>query len=986
MRRFNRKAVLAAACLGLVGPSVFAVDFPETEPNNSKATPNVRTLAPGDTISGTTTGTFTIAAGLTTSDNFDVTTTAAPSAGIWRYRLALTSTIVGHTGTIRGLTQSLSVINTTSDGLAQTSSTSTLSTPPRMNQWYANETPSRIIYRVTGAPATTAAYAATLTRDPVVPVIIPGTVSAGPVVISTIGSSVSNTEFWLYDANFNPIADAGNDDESIAGGGTGLTSQSRLPRTLAAGTYILAISLSNIANNLPAPTDDDVRSGTVMDFSNALVSSAVSVTPAALDFSIVHGTGTIPVAANRTEFFSVLFYQFTVAVTPNPVLTACVAAPSATVPQGASVTLSTNVAWTNAPGTVTADLSAFGGSSTEALADNGGGNFSVLLTVPGAQALGAYNVAITATDATALVGSCSIPLTVIVPPPANDTCAGALVALIGTTTGNNSTATSAGDPVPTCQTTSGRGVFYTFTAGGAGSYTMNTEGSVQPDTVLNVYDACGGLQLACDDDSGISPSLSSSLTVALTAAQTVIIQVKSFGAAPVGGGFNLNIIAPPCVLFLTQPAAIISCAGQATSFTTTVSTTGTPAFLWQTAPIAAGPYTDLVDGVAAGLGTVSGATTASVTISNLDIAATTTRFRVVVTGDCGSGTSNNVGLTVLDCPPNDSCANATVATLGTQTGTNVNATSTGDQAASCQTLSGKGVFFSFTAGATAGTYLIDTEGSAQLDTVLTVYDACGGTQLACDDDGGTSPANSSRLTVALAANQTVIIQVKSFGSAPVGGGYTLNIATCTVISAQPADTTVAPAATAGFSVTAAGPGTLTYVWQRQLLGVGAFTAVTNGVVAGLGTVSGATTANLSIANADIAASTDKFRAVVTSACNSATSNVATLTVANPFPARCNGADIAYDDGQFLPRAAIIDGTNGTPEIVGPFTGTNNGVTEADYNVFFANFFDANSVADIANDDGSSRFPTPAPGTVTNNGVTEGDYNYFFGVFFDGCSL
>ncbi|MBX9737825.1 MAG: DUF11 domain-containing protein [Phycisphaerales bacterium] len=105
-----------------------------------------------------------------------------------------------------------------------------------------------------------------------------------------------------------------------------------------------------------------------------------------------------------------------------------------------------------------------------------------------------------------------------------------------------------------------------------------------------------------------------------------------------------------------------------------------------------------------------------------------------------------------------------------------------------------------------------------------------------------------------------------------------------------------------------------------------------------------------------------------------------------FPARCNAADIAYDNQEFLPRAEIVDGTNGTPAIPGPATGTNNGVTEADYNIFFANYFDAAPVCDIANDDNSSRVPTPAPGTVVNNGVTEGDYNYFFAVYFDGCAL
>jgi len=70
--------------------------------------------------------------------------------------------------------------------------------------------------------------------------------------------------------------------------------------------------------------------------------------------------------------------------------------------------------------------------------------------------------------------------------------------------------------------------------------------------------------------------------------------------------------------------------------------------------------------------------------------------------------------------------------------------------------------------------------------------------------------------------------------------------------------------------------------------------------------------------------------------------------------------------------------------VGVPGGTNNGVTEGDYNLFFAQFFDAGPACDIANDDGS---PLPPFGTLqTNNGVTEGDYNLFFSIFFEGCSL
>jgi hypothetical protein len=86
--------------------------------------------------------------------------------------------------------------------------------------------------------------------------------------------------------------------------------------------------------------------------------------------------------------------------------------------------------------------------------------------------------------------------------------------------------------------------------------------------------------------------------------------------------------------------------------------------------------------------------------------------------------------------------------------------------------------------------------------------------------------------------------------------------------------------------------------------------------------------------------------------------------------RCNPADIANDDGSPLPPIGVA--------------GTNNGVTEGDYNLFFANFFDALPVCDIANDDGS---PLPPFGTLTtNNGVTEADYNLFFAIYFDGCAF
>ena len=79
-------------------------------------------------------------------------------------------------------------------------------------------------------------------------------------------------------------------------------------------------------------------------------------------------------------------------------------------------------------------------------------------------------------------------------------------------------------------------------------------------------------------------------------------------------------------------------------------------------------------------------------------------------------------------------------------------------------------------------------------------------------------------------------------------------------------------------------------------------------------------------------------------------------------AKLSPADIADDQGNIPPSAGVA----------------NNGVTEGDYNAFFSNFFDANLVVDIADDQGT---PLPGSPNAPNNGVTEGDYNLFFSVFF-----
>jgi hypothetical protein len=128
------------------------------------------------------------------------------------------------------------------------------------------------------------------------------------------------------------------------------------------------------------------------------------------------------------------------------------------------------------------------------------------------------------------------------------------------------------------------------------------------------------------------------------------------------------------------------------------------------------------------------------------------------------------------CPPiNDTCATAIPITDGTPAvvGDNSLASWDDDAEASCQPLSDKDVWYAYTATCT-GSVAVDTEGSGQWDTILSVWDECGGTEIACDDESGTN--SLAALTFEAIAGQTYYIRLASFCG--VGGNYHINIA-CT---------------------------------------------------------------------------------------------------------------------------------------------------------------------------------------------------------------
>jgi len=134
-------------------------------------------------------------------------------------------------------------------------------------------------------------------------------------------------------------------------------------------------------------------------------------------------------------------------------------------------------------------------------------------------------------------------------------------------------------------------------------------------------------------------------------------------------------------------------------------------------------------------------------------------------GDC-TGT--------VDPNCNDDCINAVEVFDGSNIGNNENRGPDDDEA-SCQLDSDNDVWFFYVANCT-GPVGMDTIGSffePENDTVLTVYEACGGAEVECDDDGG--PELLSALAFQAADGVTYYIRIAGFlGNA---GDIVLNIYT-----------------------------------------------------------------------------------------------------------------------------------------------------------------------------------------------------------------
>ena len=125
--------------------------------------------------------------------------------------------------------------------------------------------------------------------------------------------------------------------------------------------------------------------------------------------------------------------------------------------------------------------------------------------------------------------------------PDNNDCSGAIEIFDGDTGIDNNLATTTGPAlVDDCTTQTDPQIFndlyYSYTATCDGTVTLSTCSQFDVDTIIALYDACDGTQLACNDDATGCTGFTSELAYDMTAGDSVIVRVGSWSEGATGTG------------------------------------------------------------------------------------------------------------------------------------------------------------------------------------------------------------------------------------------------------------------------------------------------------------------------------------------------------------------------------------------------------------------------------------------------------------------
>lgn len=316
-------------------------------------------------------------------------------------------------------------------------------------------------------------------------------------------------------------------------------------------------------------------------------------------------------------------------------------------------------------------------------------------------------------------------------------------------------------------------VWHTFTAPVSTTYDISLCGS-DFDTTLVVFDAQYN-EVACNDD---ACGRQSKITAALTGSQTYLIRIAGYDGEV--GGYVLNVTrysqVPPHDLCtgaipVDLDTPFYGTSAGATGTQTSACGTGDRLDVWHTfTPSQTGYHTVSLCGSSfdTTLAVCTACSLSSQVACNDNMCGLQSEIPVLMTAGQTyylrvAGRNNQTGDYVLAVyerfgqPANDLCAQAIDVQEGLPySGTTWNALT--DIVCTCADgYDHYDVWHTFTAPRSAD-WLISLCGSGY-DTTLSVYDACGGLELACNDD---SCSGQSELALPLAAGQTVWIRIAGY--------------------------------------------------------------------------------------------------------------------------------------------------------------------------------------------------------------------------------
>ena len=377
-----------------------------------------------------------------------------------------------------------------------------------------------------------------------------------------------------------------------------------------------------------------------------------------------------------------------------------------------------------------------------------------------------------------------------------------------------------GQPASTAVTVGGSTSF-TVSATGAG---LNYQWQVNPGSgYVNVVNNAtyAGATSATLTLSNVGAGLSGALYQVVVSG-TVAPSVTSSPA-------TLTVNTPPSIG--TQPANSTISAGSGTSFTVLASGTGL-SYQWQV-NLGSG-YINVVNSA-----TYSGATTATLTLSNVGAGLSGALYQVVVTGTVAPAVTSLPATLTVNTPP-----------------------SIGTQPANATISAGSGTSFTVLASGTGLSYQWQVNSGSGYVNVVNNATYSGAT---------TATLTLSNVGAGLSGALYQVVVTGIVAPSVTSSAATLTVNTPPSIGTQPANSTISAGSGTSFTVSATGTG-LSYQWQVNP-GTGYVNVVNNA------TYAGATLATLTLSNVGAGLSGALYQVVVTGiVAPSVTSSPATLTV------------------------------------------------------------------------------------------------------------